>query len=59
MSKDIKEQETMNDPKWLNWVDGQSGFCPAVKCLACEAREPVADLIASELQWIFSGRTMP
>lgn len=49
----------MNDPKWLNWVDGQSGFCPAVKCLACEAREPVADLIASELQWIFSGRTMP
>lgn len=49
-SKSIKEQETVNDPMWSNYVGGRSGYCLAVKCPVPLAKEFEDDLVVSELQ---------
>lgn len=58
-SKSIKEQETMDEPRWSNCVGGGSGLCLAVKRPVPSAKEFEDDLVACELQWMFLGRRVP
>lgn len=58
-SKSIKEQETMDEPRWSNCVGGRSGRCLAVKRPVPSAKEFEDDLVACELQWMFLGRRVP